>query len=87
MYCKIAEVVFSCEFKRPNVKKAIIEPFKWPVAMPILPIFIGTKERFYIRKKFNSHRVNNNNNNNNNNFIKLLKKAFQLSLQCQISKT
>ena len=84
MYCKIAEVVFSCEFKRPNVKKAIIEPFKWPVAMPIFPIFIGTKERFYIRKKFNSHRVNNNNNNN---FIKLLKKAFQLSLQCQISKT
>ena len=30
---------------------------------------------------------NNNNNNNNNNFINLLKKAFQLNLQCQISKT
>ena len=30
---------------------------------------------------------NNNNNNNNNNFINLLKKAFQLDLQCQISKT
>ena len=28
-----------------------------------------------------------NNNNNNNNFINLLKKAFQLNLQCQISKT
>ena len=27
------------------------------------------------------------NNNNNNNFINLLKKAFQLNLQCQISKT
>ena len=26
-------------------------------------------------------------NNNNNNFINLLKKAFQLNLQCQISKT
>ena len=25
--------------------------------------------------------------NNNNNFINLLKKAFQLNLQCQISKT
>ena len=31
--------------------------------------------------------TNNNNNNNNNNFINLLKKAFQLNLQCQISKT
>jgi len=41
--------------------------------------------------------VNNNNNSNNNhhhhhhhhhnNFINLLKKAFQLNLQCQISKT
>ena len=30
---------------------------------------------------------NNNNDNNNNNFIKLLKKAFQLNLQCEISKT
>ena len=30
---------------------------------------------------------NNNNNNNNNNFINLLKKAFQLYLQRQISKT
>ena len=29
----------------------------------------------------------NNNNNNNNNFINLLKKAFQLNLQFQISKT
>ena len=29
----------------------------------------------------------NMNNNNNNNFINLLKKAFQLNLQCQISKT
>ena len=28
-----------------------------------------------------------NNNNINNNFINLLKKAFQLNLQCQISKT
>ena len=28
-----------------------------------------------------------NNNDNNNNFINLLKKAFQLNLQCQISKT
>ena len=27
------------------------------------------------------------NNNNNNNFINLLKKAIQLNLQCQISKT
>ena len=27
------------------------------------------------------------NTNNNNNFINLLKKAFQLNLQCQISKT
>ena len=26
-------------------------------------------------------------NNNNNNFINPLKKAFQLNLQCQISKT
>ena len=26
-------------------------------------------------------------NNNNNNFINLVKKAFQLNLQCQISKT
>ena len=26
-------------------------------------------------------------NNNNNKFINLLKKAFQLNLQCQISKT
>ena len=31
--------------------------------------------------------THNNNNNNNNNFINLLKKAFQLNLQCQISKT
>ena len=29
----------------------------------------------------------NRDNNNNNNFINLLKKAFQLNLQCQISKT
>ena len=29
----------------------------------------------------------NNNNNNNNNLIKLLEKAFQLNLQCEISKT
>ena len=28
-----------------------------------------------------------NNNNNNNNLNNLLKKAFQLNLQCQISKT
>ena len=35
----------------------------------------------------NNTTNNNNNNNNNNNFINLLKKAFQLDLQCQISKT
>ena len=35
----------------------------------------------------NNNDNNNNNNSNNNNFIKLLKKAFQLNLQCQISKT
>ena len=35
----------------------------------------------------NNNNSNNNYNNNNNNFINLLKKAFQLNLQCQISKT
>ena len=37
------------------------------------------------RHRFNNN--NNNNNNDNNNFINLLKKAVQLNLQCQISKT
>ena len=32
-------------------------------------------------------RFNSNNNDDNNNFINLLRKAFQLNLQCQISKT
>ena len=35
----------------------------------------------------NNNNNNKNNNNNNNNFIILIKKAFQLNLQCQISKT
>ena len=41
------------------------------------------------RHRFNNNNNNNNNNNdnNNNNFINLLKKAVQLNLQCQISKT
>ena len=37
--------------------------------------------------EFNSGFISPDNNNNNNNFINLLKKAFQLNLQCQISKT
>ena len=37
------------------------------------------------KKKIN--KKNKNNNNNNNYFINLLKKAFQLNLQSQISKT
>ena len=41
-----------------------------------------------IKMFFHFYNNNNiNNNNNNNNFIKLLKKAFQLNLQCEISKT
>ena len=37
-------------------------------------------DRLYVSRE-------DDNNNNNNNFINLLKKAFQLNLQCQISKT
>ena len=37
-------------------------------------------DRLYVSRE-------DDNNNNNNNFINLLKKAFQLNLQCQRSKT
>ena len=64
-------IIIFLEYKKFSIKKKNCQRLKF-------------KSFFQLFKK---NKIKNNNNNNNNYFINLLKKAFQLNLQSQISKT